>query len=141
MSTSYSIVFLFILTQLLVLCYNKDSLIKYIHYFNGGIFMIHYNVEYTQSQPYHFQGNKSELQKEMKRNNSYVLSGSCGSYVLVTSAHGCITETNTNDNSIRKKYPKNFIRDHYNIERVSKKWFYKLKEDLEQGNVRFDDIY
>jgi len=103
--------------------------------------MIYYNVEYTPSRSYHFQGNSRELQREMKRSNSYVISGSCGSYVLGNSAHGCITEFNTSDNSMRKKYPKNFIRDHYNLKRVTEKWFYRLKEDLEQGNVRFDDLY
>ena len=45
------------------------------------------------------------------------------------------------DGSIRECFPKKFIKQHYNKEIVSKQDFYRLKDDLEKGIVKFDDLF
>ena len=103
-----------------------------------------YNYSYTPaSQSFLFQGTQAELQKKMRDTGAIVLKGDRGSNLMVIPAQGTIYEYPSEDamEPTRSIIPnKDMIRTRYGKTKVTENDFKKLTDDLNNGNLQFDNL-
>lgn len=103
-----------------------------------------YNYSYTPaSQSFLFQGTQAELQKKIRDTGAIVLKGDRGSYLMAIPAQGTIYEYSSEDATepTRSISPnKDMIRMRYDKTKVTEKDYQRLTDDLNKGNLKFDNL-